>query len=299
MNIDKTPIDFVAVYYDKNNSQDPDGSKVPYRKWLYSGDALSEFVKRALQYAGWVRNIYIVSVDPLPADLDVQDDRIKVLSPSDFMPPEYSQTRNINAIELNLFRIDGLSEYFVYFSAGIFLCRPVPADYFFKDGLPRDYAVEAAIDEQDAYRRHVLINDILLINTTYNREICKKYYMLQYLSYKYPKGMINNLFFRRITRANFWGFEENNFPLSLLKTSCRNFWNEYAETLAKTCEEPVEGHKDVDHSALRFYLYATGYFNPFSWHGKTSAIRDINDLSEKKTGRAYIAIFDSNSYGNY
>ena len=54
------------------------------------------------------------------------------------MAPAYLPTFNINSIELNLHRIKGLSEHFVFFNDDMFLLKPVYMEDFFKDEKPID-----------------------------------------------------------------------------------------------------------------------------------------------------------------
>lgn len=54
----------------------------------------------------------------------------------DFMAPAYLPTFNINSIELNLHRIKGLSQQFVFFNDDMFLINSVVQEDFFKNGFP-------------------------------------------------------------------------------------------------------------------------------------------------------------------
>ena len=57
------------------------------------------------------------------------------------MAPAYLPTFNINSIELNLHRIKGLSEHFVFFNDDMFLIDSVRPEDFFKNGFPCDLSL--------------------------------------------------------------------------------------------------------------------------------------------------------------
>ena len=93
------------------------------------------------------------------------------------MAPAYLPTFNINSIELNLHRIKGLSEHFVFFNDDMFLIDSVRPEDFFKNGFPCDCCIETAL-VQDNIRNpfaNILMNDAALVNMHYNKkEVIKK-----------------------------------------------------------------------------------------------------------------------------
>ena len=96
-------------------------------------------LRSVFSFAPWVNRIYIVSDGQVPAWLDLQHPKIKLIeheaifSRSDCLP-----TFNGRAIEACIHNIEGLAEHFIYFNDDMFLGRPVsPGDFFSKKGLPR------------------------------------------------------------------------------------------------------------------------------------------------------------------
>ena len=88
--------------------------------------------------APWVHNIYFVTWGHLPAWLNTAHPKLHIIKHTDFIPPQYLPTYNSPTIELNLHRIPGLSENFVYFNDDGFLIRPVTPQHFFKSGKCRE-----------------------------------------------------------------------------------------------------------------------------------------------------------------
>ncbi len=103
-------------------------------------------------------------------------EKIQIVKHEDFMAPAYLPTFNIN-LELNLHRIKGLSEHFVFFNDDMFLIDSVKQEDFFKNGLPCDCCIETAL-VQDNIRNpfaNILMNDAALVNMHYNKkEVIKK-----------------------------------------------------------------------------------------------------------------------------
>lgn len=89
----------------------------------------------------------------------------------DFLPPEVLPTFSSHAIEMNLHRIPGLTEHFVYFNDDTFLIRPVSETAFFRDGLPCTYGGEYPIElvGEIGIWQHAAVNDLGVINAHFNQ----------------------------------------------------------------------------------------------------------------------------------
>jgi len=104
---------------------------------------------RALHcFAPWVRRIFLVTDDQVPAWLDTGHAQITVISHKEiFGDTGRLPTFNSQAIESRLHRIPGLSEHFLYLNDDVFLGRPVTPDLFFTSGgLTRFFLSGALVD---------------------------------------------------------------------------------------------------------------------------------------------------------
>ena len=72
----------------------------------------------------------------VPKWLNTAHEKIQIVKHEDFMAPAYLPTFNINSIELNLHRIKGLSEHFVFFNDDMFLIDFVRPEDFSKTDFP-------------------------------------------------------------------------------------------------------------------------------------------------------------------
>ena len=111
------------------------------------------------------------------------------------MPKENLPTFNSNAIEMNMHKIKGLSEQFVYFNDDMFLTNKVFPEDFFKDGLPCDACVFAPIMVKpgDNFFKKVC-NDIVIINKHFNFKKCieKNNWLYRYWQFASGKFMPRN-----------------------------------------------------------------------------------------------------------
>jgi hypothetical protein len=104
---------------------------------------------RALHcFAPWVRQVFLVTDDQVPAWLDTDHPGITVVSHREvFGTTGRLPTFNSHAIESRLHRIRGLSEHFLYLNDDVFLGRPVAPELFFTPGgLTRFFPSRALVD---------------------------------------------------------------------------------------------------------------------------------------------------------
>jgi hypothetical protein len=107
------------------------------------------FSLRALHaFAPWVRHIFLVTADQVPAWLDTAHPDLTVVSHAEiFGDTGLLPTFNSQAIESRLHRIPGLAEHFLYLNDDVFLARPVPPEMFFTPGgLTRFFPSTALVD---------------------------------------------------------------------------------------------------------------------------------------------------------
>lgn len=96
-------------------------------------------IRSLVKYAPWIRKIYLVTDNQIPNWLNLENDRIKVVSHEDIFPnrshlPVFSSP----AIEAHLHRIPGLSKKFIYFNDDVFLGAPTsPEDFTSVKGIQK------------------------------------------------------------------------------------------------------------------------------------------------------------------
>ena len=130
--VDGSDPDWLAQRREYQPGRGTDAGESRYRDW----DNLQYWFRGVEKFAPWVNKIYFVTWGHVPKWLNTAHEKIQIVKHEDFMAPAYLPTFNINSIELNLHRIKGLSEHFVFFNDDMFLIDSVRPEDFFKNGFP-------------------------------------------------------------------------------------------------------------------------------------------------------------------
>jgi len=153
----------------------------------------------------WVRRIYIVvDDDQEPEFVDFNHPKLFKIKHSDiFLDKRHLPTFNSLAIETNLFRIPGLSRYFLYLNDDCFVGRNVfYSDLFSKNGKPYFF---------NLYHKHKTIN------TTFSKEIYT-------FACKNTKQFLETILNKKVLYTYQW-----HFPIVLDKFVFEKLENEYPD----------------------------------------------------------------------
>ena len=187
-NMDK--IDFVMIWVDGNDpewqkeknkydssTEKGDNTIVRYRSW----DNLQYWFRGIEKFAPWVNKVHFVTWGHLPPWLNKEHPKLNIVNHRDYIPEKYLPTFNANTIELNLHRIEGLSEQFVYFNDDMFITDHVKPRDFFRGGRPMDtYSMDCIFFAKKS-AGFFNGNDIELINTHFNKNECMKKHFTKYV----------------------------------------------------------------------------------------------------------------------
>jgi hypothetical protein len=102
-----------------------------------SRDELRYSLRSLDMYAGWVRHVYLVTDQQVPAWLDTENSKITVVDHRElFGDRGLLPTFNSHAIESQLHHIPGLADHYLYLNDDVFFGRPVgPEKFFAGNGL--------------------------------------------------------------------------------------------------------------------------------------------------------------------
>ena len=142
-----TDIDLVYTYVDGSDPVwmakrdatigNPGGTQEHCAGRYADHDELKYSLRSVERYAPWIRRIFIVTDNQVPAWLDTTNDRVQIVDHTDIMPARCLPCFNSVVIEHHLHRIDGLSERFIYANDDMLINRPIGPEFFFADdGLP-------------------------------------------------------------------------------------------------------------------------------------------------------------------
>lgn len=289
-------IDFVITWVDGNDSnwqaekakyqQKGDTRKNRYRDW----ELLRYWFRAIEKNAPWFNHLYFVTWGHVPAWLNVNHPKITIVKHEDFIPSQYLPTFSCRPIELNLHRIEGLEEKFVYFNDDMFLLNPVAPNDFFKKGLPCDTAVVdatsinevtndgKAINIQSLYT--TLIFNTVVINRNFNKRKVIRENWRKWYSLKNGKDLIRTLLLTPWVK--FTGFKSPHLPYSYLKSTFEDLWSKEEQVLNTACEHKFRDPLDVSSRLFSYWQLAQGSFEPRSPRiGVSTSISENEDNNRK------------------
>ena len=244
-----------------------------FRDW----DNLKYWFRGVEKYAPWVNKVYFITCGQIPEWLNTDCEKLVCVHHKDYIPEKYLPVFSSHPIELNMHRIKGLSEHFVYFNDDIFLTAPVSQEDFFVNALPCDFAVESPItpNRRDMFN-NILINNMILLNEHFDRQEVLKTHRKKFYSMVDKKGFVTNLCFSPLRRNDFFGFEYSHLSAPFLKSTLKEVWEQSYEWLDETCSHRFRSPEDVNQYIFHNHQYVTGKFHPHNWRkdGKSFQLND-------------------------
>lgn len=246
-----------------------------YRDW----DNLKYFFRGIEQNANWVNKIYFITWGHIPSWLDINNPKLKIVKHSDFIPKEYLPTYNSNVIELNLHRINDLSENFILFNDDIFIINKTkPTDFFIND-LPCDSfceTINSCNKPNDAFY-HCFFNNMCIVNKYFDKRSVYKKNIKKYLNLKYGlKDVFHTI--TLLPYKNFSSIDSKHLATSFKKSSFEEMWNKEYEVLDACCKNKFRNYNDVSQFLIRYTQLLKGEFIPRSNNiGQYFELTDTNE----------------------
>lgn len=282
-------IDFVVTWVDgsdskwiekKRNYTSVDDSSAFYRDY----DTLKYWFRMVEKNADWVNKIFLITDEQLPNWLNINNDKLVILDHKDYIPKQYLPTFNSNVIELNLNKIEELSENFVIFNDDTFIINKINKRDYFVDNKPVLYGIYNALPPVEPFIR-TLYNNVEIINKHFkNREALRKY-PFKFFNYKYGFQNIRNLILLPWKRS---GYINMHLPSPLKKSTLDLLWELEFDRLDNSCMNKVRNYYyEINHYIVNYWNIEIGNFVPASINfGKNILINDVdkvdNILNSKK-----------------
>ena len=273
------PIDIVVLWVDGADKKWQEekakyqylatGKKVDISANRYRDWGLMPYWFRSIEKcAPWVRKVHFVTCGQIPEWLNTDCPKLNCVNHSDYIPAEKLPVFNANPIEIGLHRIKDISEKFVFFNDDMFLLNPVKPTFFFKNGLPVQYAALHPIVPQGLHANtimtHLIANSVTIINKHFDSrtQICKnwkKWFLPNKVGLK--TALLNFLYSRH---SAFIGFGNAHLPVPMLKATIEKVWNEEPEIMEQTLGSRFRTITDVSQYLFRYWDLASGNFYPTS-----------------------------------
>lgn len=280
-------IDFVILWVDGNDpkwqedknkyqcSLQSDGRVQRYRDW----ENLKYWFRGVEKYTPWVNKIYFVTWGHIPKWLNIYHEKLVIVKHDEFIPKEYLPTFSCNPIELNIHRIKGLSEKFVYFNDDTFIIDEMKKKDFFKNGLPCDTAALNVHCIDPSINHYAPFQAIGIINKYFKMHYVIKKNWKKWLSLKNGTKMLRTLYL--LPSPRFPGMYQTHLPSSFLKSTYEEVWRLEGAVLDETSRNKFRGKLDYTQYVFKEWQLAKGEFYPrAAGIGMTFVLED--EKEEKK-----------------
>lgn len=231
-----------------------------FRDW----ENLQYWFRGVEKFAPWVGHIYFVTWGHVPEWLNTEHPKLTVVRHEDYIPAQYLPTFSSHPIELNLHRIKGLSQQFVYFNDDTFLIDRVQPTDFFKNGLPRDHCIETALVQNDIDNpfASILMNDAALVNMHYAKRAVIRKHWKKWFHPAYGTMVFRNLLM--LPYKEFSSFKYSHISSAFLKSTFEKVWAEEEAVLDRTCRSRFRSFSDVNQYVMKYWQYMEGDYVPQS-----------------------------------
>ncbi|TWT14443.1 capsular biosynthesis protein [Streptococcus sp. sy010] len=243
--------------------------------------------------APWVNQIYLITHGHLPPWLKQDHPKLKIINHRDYIPEMYLPTFNSNVIELNLHRIDSLSENFILFNDDTFVIKPIaPSDYF-QGQLPKLSAVYNTIVPFESFSR-VIYNNVEVLNRHFKTKAALKKSWWKFFNIAYGKDMLRNIC---LLPWGLTGYVNYHLPSPLKKSTLTRLWELEYDVLHETSQHHVRDNRtDINHWLLNYWQIETNQFMPApTWFGQYMTVNEIHALERafKNNKTAVVCVNDS------
>ena len=238
----------------------------------------------------WIRKIFLVTCGHLPSFLRTDHPKLSVVRHEEFIPYDYLPTFQANPIDLNLHRIPGLSEEFVYFNDDMFPLVPIEEEYYFQNGIVCDEAVETPIipkifGDVSQFTWNMKALDMAIINRNFSKREVQKKYRDKWFFSGYEDLVERN------QSSEYWddftGIRDPHLPCSFKKSTFEKVWDVEYEVLDGTCMDKFRSMGNVNQWLMRYWQLCEGNFIPRRTLGKSYVVtienyRDIANVIKNR-----------------
>ena len=255
---DKEWIELFNQYAPKDKQKNTDFSAERYRDY----GLLRYWFRGVEKFATWVRKVHFITNGQCPAWLNLDNPTLHFVKHSDYIPADCLPVFSANPIELFMHKLKDLAEKFVYFNDDFFLTAPTTPQFFFRNGVPCDYAISNIQKPERTVMRSIVMNDLTEINKFFDKRTYIKKSPLKYFNLKYGKMNIRTLacFLWKETT----GFQNFHLPQPYLKQTLEEVWEKCPNILQKTMHSRFRSENDVNQWLFRYWQLCKGNFSPIN-----------------------------------
>ena len=257
--VDGDDPDWISEYnkYSKTIKKNDDARSIRYKDY----GLLKYWFRSIEKSAPWVRKIHFITNGQKPSWLNTDHPKLNWVKHEDYIPQEYLPVFSSHPIEINMHRIAGLAEHFVYFNDDMYLLKSVKPSFFFsKKGLPLDSAIFNCIVMSSI--SHIEVNNLIEINRIFEKYSIIKRNILNWFNPLYGFNNYRNIVL--FPWKNITGFFNAHLPQPFLKETFNIVWEKYENICIKTSMSKFRSITDINQYLFREWQLCSGAFSPCS-----------------------------------
>lgn len=258
-------------WYERLNPLSELNNNNRYQTW----DNLKYWFRSVERNMPWINRVFFVTCGHLPDFLNEDCPKLKVVRHDEFIPTDYLPTFQANPIELNLHRIQGLSENFIYFNDDVFPLTYIDEEYYFRNDKICDEAVETPIiptffGDVSQFTWNMKALDTAIINRNFNKRVVQKSNPEKWFCTEYGDLLERNECCRYWN--DFAGFRDPHMPNAFKKSTFEKVWKAEYEILDRTCKDKFRNFSNVNQWLFRYWQLCEGDFYPRRTLGKSYTV---------------------------
>lgn len=222
-----------------------------------------QYVFRGIEkFMPWINKIFFVTWGHLPNWLNTNNPKLVIVRHEDYIPKQYLPTFNSNVLDVNMFRINGLSEQYINFNDDTFVIKPTKPTDFFKDGVPKDFACLSPQPIRDDSITNIELNNLQVLNKYFGIKDIKRNYKKWISIKQYGVYTLRTLLFLQF--STIIGIYVPHIPISHLKSTYEKLWEKEYIKYDETSSNKFRSKNDINDWLAREWQIMSGEFEPRS-----------------------------------
>lgn len=209
--------------------------------------------------APWVNKIFFITYGHLPDWLDTSNPKLKIVKHTDYIPSEYLPTYNSNVIELNIHRIEELSEKFILFNDDFFVIDNLEKSDFFLGDKVKDLAVYKPIIPAESFN-HVELSNAIIINKYFKGRAAIRKNPFKFFRIQNGSFNLYNLF--ALFSSKVIGYKTGHVAQPHLKSTFKLLWEKEGTLLDSLGYNKFRKENDVSHYLMAHWNIESDKFVP-------------------------------------
>jgi len=238
-------------------------------------DNLQYLFRGIEKYAPWVNKVFFITWGHIPKWLNTDNEKLVIVKHEDFIPKEYLPTFNSNAIEMNLHRIEALSEKFILFNDDLFILKKINPKDFFEKNLPKDMYIEYI--KKNCSNRHIIMrkNYMDIVNKYIEKEKFIKKNIHKIFNIRYGFQNLSTLI--NLKNKSFLDLYNPHLTQAFLKSTFDIVWEKEYSRINEACYNKFRADNDLGTTLCKYWQLLNGNFKPGKKLGKYFSMSNNNE----------------------